>query len=163
VIAILICHSPSETFEHRNIFITYLYTCSISRLIPRNFEISAYPKAHRVYRDCRCRLEGATAVSLSIRNEGNRREQSPTVPELCLPPNGPPEPGGRHSDPCPPGHRSLCCASLGSAAPGGYCHTPRVGNRTSETPGGLPLAHTTLDRVGPIRVSKRRIPLLIGG
>jgi hypothetical protein len=58
---------------------------------------------------------------------------------------------------------SLCCASLGSAAPGGYWHTPSIGNQTSETRSGLPLAQTTLDRVGPIRVPKRRIPLLNGG
>jgi hypothetical protein len=54
---------------------------------------------------------------------------------------------GRHSDSCPPGHRSLSCASLRSTAPGGYCHTPCVGNQTSEIRGGLPFAHTTLDRV----------------
>jgi hypothetical protein len=70
--------------------------------------------------------------------------------------------GGRHSDPCPPRHISLCCASLGSAAPRGYCHAPRVGDQTS-TRGDLPFAHTTLDWVGPDRVSKRRIPVLMAG
>jgi hypothetical protein len=68
--------------------------------------------------------------------------------------------GGRHSESCPPGYRSLCYDSLGSAAPGGYRHTPSVGKQTSETRGGLPLAHTTLDVFGPIRVSKWRIPRL---
>jgi hypothetical protein len=68
--------------------------------------------------------------------------------------------GGRHSDSCPPGHRLLCCTSLGSAEPGDYCHTPSVGDQTSETRGGLPLAHTTLDRVGLDRVLKRKIPRL---
>jgi hypothetical protein len=36
------------------------------------------------------------------------------------------------------------------------------GNQTSETRGGQLLAHTTLDRVGPIRVSKQRIPRFTG-
>jgi hypothetical protein len=71
--------------------------------------------------------------------------------------------GEEHSDPCPKGHRSLCCASLGFAAPGGYCHAPTVGDQTSEARGGLHLSHKILDRVGPNRVSKRRIRRLDGG
>jgi hypothetical protein len=59
--------------------------------------------------------------------------------------------------------RSLCCASLCSAAPGDYCHTPSVGDQTCEARSGLHLAHTTIDRVGPDRVPKWRIPRFYGG
>jgi hypothetical protein len=75
-----------------------------------------------------------------------------------LPPDGPTDSAWRHTDPCPLGYRSLYSASLVSAAPGGYCHTPSVGDQTSKSRGGLPLAHTTLDRV-----PERRIPHLNGG
>jgi hypothetical protein len=37
------------------------------------------------------------------------------------------------------------------------------GDQTSEDRGGVPLAHTPLDRVGPDRVSKRRISRPDGG
>jgi hypothetical protein len=67
------------------------------------------------------------------------------------------------SDPCPQLQRFLCCASLGSAVPGGYCHTLTVGDRTSEARVELSLAHTTLNPVGPDRVSKRRISCVNGG
>jgi hypothetical protein len=82
---------------------------------------------------------------------------------MCLPPDGPPRSGKRHSDPCPQGHTSLRGASLESAAPRSYCHTLSVGDQTSEAHVGLPLAHTTLDRVGPYRVSEQRTPRLNGG
>jgi hypothetical protein len=55
--------------------------------------------------------------------------------------NGPPESGSRHSHPCPQGHRSLCCASFGSAAHGGYYCTLCFGDQTIEARGGLPFAH----------------------
>jgi hypothetical protein len=38
-----------------------------------------------------------------------------------------------------------------------------VGDQIGEARGGLPLAHTTPDRVGPDRVPKRRIPVLTAG
>jgi hypothetical protein len=50
--------------------------------------------------------------------------------------------GGRQSDPCPPGHKSLCSASLESAVPGGYCHTPIVSTR----PVKLVVAHLSPTR-----------------
>jgi hypothetical protein len=55
------------------------------------------------------------------------------------------------------------CASFGSAAPEGHWHTPSVGDQTSDSRGGLSVAHTTTDRVGPDRVSKRGVPRPIGG
>jgi hypothetical protein len=80
-----------------------------------------------------------------------------------LPPDGPRDSGRRHSDPSPQGHRSSRCSSLGSAAPGGYCHTPCVEDQNSKTRGGLSLTHTTLDGVGPDLVYKRRIPVFLAG
>jgi len=61
--------------------------------------------------------------------------------------DGPPGQGRRHSDSSLQGHRSLRCACLGSAAPGGHCHTRSVGKQAGEFRGGLPITHTTLDRV----------------
>jgi hypothetical protein len=87
----------------------------------------------------------------------------PKVRELRLPPDGPTHSWWRHGDPCPQGRRSVRGASLGSTVPGSYCHTPSVGDRTGETRVGLPLAHTTLDRVGPDRVSESGNPRLNGG
>jgi hypothetical protein len=85
------------------------------------------------------------------------------VRELCLPSDGPAECWWRHGDPGPQGHRSLRGASLGSAVPGGYCHTLSVGDQTSEDRVGLPLAETTLNRVGLDRVSERGNPRPNGG
>jgi hypothetical protein len=70
--------------------------------------------------------------------------------------------GGQHSEDCPPVHRKFCCASVGSAAPGGYCLAPSVGDQTSENRGFITLAHMTLDRVGTDRMSKLMIPSLNG-
>jgi hypothetical protein len=88
---------------------------------------------------------------------------SPKVRKLCLPPDGLHDSGRRHSHPYLQGHRSLCCTSLTSAAPGGYCNPHSVGDQTSEARDGLPLAHTILYWVGRDWVSKRRIACLNGG
>jgi hypothetical protein len=53
--------------------------------------------------------------------------------------------------------RSLCCTSLGSAAPWSKYLTPSVGDLTSETPGYLQLALRILERLELDHVSKRRI------
>jgi hypothetical protein len=74
------------------------------------------------------------------------------------PPDGQTGSWMRHGDPCPQGRRSLRGASLRIAVPGGYCHTLSVGDRTGEASVGLPLAHTTLERVGPDRASERGNP-----
>jgi hypothetical protein len=70
--------------------------------------------------------------------------------------------GWKHGDPCPSRRRSLCCDSFESAAPG-CCHTPSVGDQTSEGRSGLPLAHQTLDGVGSDRVHEQRFPRPDGG
>jgi hypothetical protein len=46
---------------------------------------------------------------------------------------------------------------LEAAGSGGCCHTPSVGDQTSEACVGVSLANKTLDRVAPDRVSERRI------
>jgi hypothetical protein len=51
-----------------------------------------------------------------------------------------------------------CCASLGPAAPGGYCRTPDVFGQTSEA-----CAHKTRDRFAPDRMSKQKFSHLNGG
>jgi hypothetical protein len=45
----------------------------------------------------------------------------------------------------------------------GRCYSPNVGEQTSRASSGLSVARTTLDRVGPDRVSERRIPRLYVG
>jgi hypothetical protein len=62
----------------------------------------------------------STALIFSSWTRRTLSRVGPLVRELCLPPDRPPRSGTRHSDPCPQGHRSLCCASLGSAAPGSH-------------------------------------------
>lgn len=71
--------------------------------------------------------------------------------------------GWRHTDSCPHGHRSFFCASLGSAAPGGYCHASSFDNQTNEALVGLPLAYKNPDSVGHDRVTEPRVPHLNGG
>lgn len=58
---------------------------------------------------------------------------------------------GWHDDVCKLGNRSLCCASLRSAVPGGHCLSPIVMST-------IPFAHAALDRVGPDRMSERVNP-----
>jgi hypothetical protein len=47
--------------------------------------------------------------------------------------DGPPGQGRRHSNSCPQGHRSLCCACTAPAAAGGHCHTCSVGKQTGKS------------------------------
>jgi hypothetical protein len=54
----------------------------------------------------------------------------------------------------------ICCASLGSPAPGGYCRTPSVGDQTSAARVGLYLPHTTVDLVGSAWVPEQLIVLI---
>jgi hypothetical protein len=100
----------------------------------------------------------STALIFAFQERPTSSREGPKVRELCLPPEGPTGSRRRHGDPCPQGHRSLRGASLGSAVPGSYCRTLSVGNQASEARVGLVFAHTTLERVGPDRVSERRNP-----
>jgi hypothetical protein len=80
-----------------------------------------------------------------------------------LPPNGPPDSGRRHSDPCPQGHRTLCCASLRSAAPGGYCHRSCVGDQSSEARAGLPLSTRSLIKSDLTECLRGGVPIFLAG
>jgi hypothetical protein len=94
--------------------------------------------------------------------DASRVGTGPEVRDLWRPQDGPPDCWRRHSDPCPQAHRRLCCASLGCAAPESYCPTLSADDQTSDAYVGLPQTYTNCNRVGPDRVSERRIPLLNG-
>jgi hypothetical protein len=82
---------------------------------------------------------------------------------ICMPPDGPPDSGKRHSDPCPWRHRSLCCASLRSAARGGSCLTPNAGDQTSEAHRSIPLAHRPLIEMDLNECLSGGFPALMAG
>jgi hypothetical protein len=80
----------------------------------------------------------------------------------CLPQNGGPDCGGEAQRSLSTGAHKVVPRLSQSAAPGGYCHALSVGDRTKEARVGLPVAHVTLDRAGPVQVFERMIPRLNG-
>jgi hypothetical protein len=63
---------------------------------------------------------------LSPQRDPPRGRTGPKVRELYLSRDGPTHSWWRHDDPCLEEQRSLRGASLGSAVPGGYCHTVSI-------------------------------------
>lgn len=81
------------------------------------------------------RAYGQKALRLVFWNaDGVRGRKMEHGVDVCLLKETQIEPSsrGKCSDPCRQGHRSLPCASLGSATPGGHCHLPVAGNQESE-------------------------------
>jgi hypothetical protein len=105
----------------------------------------------------------STAWTLPPERDAPRAGTGPKVPELFRTGPDSPTSGGGTVTFIRKGIDNYDVPVSGSAAPGVYLHTLSVGDQITEARVYQLVSHTTLDRVGPDRVSARKISRLNGG